>query len=112
VGSSRVVTIYSNPSYTEIYSLALHDALPISLWIATRGDLTFRTAGEVADGIIIATYANAPGIREVLKMIEEGVAKSGRQLGDLRSEEHTSELQSRENLVCRLLLEKQNTQTT
>src|SRR5690606_41816269 len=31
--------------------------------------------------------------------------------GDFRSEEHTSELQSRENLVCRLLLEKKNTQT-
>src|SRR5690606_41016037 len=32
-----------------------------------------------------------------------------RRLGRLRSEEHTSELQSRENLVCRLLLEKKNT---
>src|SRR5436309_12611300 len=39
----------------------------------------------------------------------------GRRLGDARSEEHTSELQSRENLVCRLLLEKKkdvNTRTT
>lgn len=55
-----------------------------TLWIATRGDLTFRTAGEVADAIIIATYANAPGIREVLNIIEQGAAKSGRQLGALR----------------------------
>src|SRR5690606_41279087 len=37
--------------------------------------------------------------------------RQGQVAGDLRSEEHTSELQSRENLVCRLLLEKKKTQS-
>lgn len=57
---------------------------PPTLWIATRGDLTFKTAGEYADAIVIATYGNAPGIREVLKIIEQGATKSGRRLDELR----------------------------
>src|SRR5690606_40205095 len=48
------------------------------------------------------TIAIQPGVKEVLQLCLEGSASD-----DLvRSEEHTSELQSRENLVCRLLLEK------
>src|SRR5690606_40716836 len=61
---------------TEIYTLSLHDALPI-------------LAGDSGFGFPAATRFNEPG-RTVWA----------------RSEEHTSELQSRENLVCRLLLEK------
>src|SRR5439155_6324556 len=60
---------------TEIYTLSLHDALPISLLIAAR---TCSSFGRTAWGCP-AMY---------------------------RSEEHTSELQSRGHLVCRLLLEK------
>src|SRR5690349_24429039 len=61
---------------TEIYTLSLHDALPISL----------------------ATWTNrlSPGY------ISAGFVSARRK----RSEEHTSELQSRRDLVCRLLLEK------
>src|SRR6266536_6641357 len=61
---------------TEIYTLSLHDALPISAAIVT----------VLVVGIGASIYA---GLR-----------------GDPRSEEHTSELQSRVDLVCRLLLEK------
>src|SRR5436305_15084579 len=71
---------------TEIYTLSLHDALPISDDLAglTVGrDHAARIAGDRDDEI-------AP---------ERDAA---------RSEEHTSELQSRPHLVCRLLLEKQN----
>src|SRR5215208_6333331 len=66
---------FNDPATTEIYTLSLHDALPISR--AAR-----RTSA-------IASTALTP--------------RSGR---DERSEEHTSELQSRGHLVCRLLLEK------
>src|SRR5688500_19789579 len=62
---------------TEIYTLSLHDALPISM---------VRCARHCS--------ANAP--------MHAGQAC----IGALRSEEHTSELQSPCNLVCRLLLEK------
>src|SRR5690606_41544675 len=43
--------------------------------------------------------------------VEAHPARDGLRIGEARSEEHTSELQSRENLVCRLLLEKKNRQT-
>src|SRR5438105_7273177 len=73
---------------TEIYTLSLHDALPIYY---LRGALQ---SGGVA--VVIATAEHQRAFEE--RMAEAGV--------DLRSEEHTSELQSRVDLVCRLLLEK------
>src|SRR5690606_41832376 len=80
---------------TAIYILSLHDALPISAFLAV--DRRDQRAG-------------------VLVEIEAGVHRLPRKLRrervqealELRSEEHTSELQSRENLVCRLLLEKKH----
>src|SRR5207302_10632140 len=76
---------------TEIYTLSLHDALPICMAIAPAnfGDFGTRLlVGNFGDGTISAYDIT-----------------SGTFQGQ-RSEEHTSELQSRENLVCRLLLEK------
>src|SRR5689334_23750066 len=70
---------------TEIYTLSLHDALPIR---ATH-------VGAEMD----PSHLFWQGIDPVLAV---------RSLGDLRSEEHTSELQSQFHLVCRLLLEKKN----
>src|SRR5690625_7965238 len=68
------------PSPTDIYTLSLHDALPIS----HRGWCCPMTAStETANQATDHTYLSKP-----------------------RSEEHTSELQSRGHLVCRLLLEK------
>src|SRR2546430_17515419 len=68
---------FNDTATTEIYTLSLHDALPI----LQRGD------GIGLDG----------QLRRVC------------QLDEARSEEHTSELQSQSNLVCRLLLEKKKT---
>src|SRR2546430_7976943 len=74
---------FNDTATTEIYTLSLHDALPISLGNSEgRGDLTVRVAFDVEQH-----YRQAPP----------------------RSEEHTSELQSQSNLVCRLLLEKKKT---
>src|SRR5207247_11198271 len=75
------------PLTTEIYTLSLHDALPISVYdlhLVFPADAS-NTAGYLLRGII--GYSDAPTVLE-------------------RSEEHTSELQSRVDLVCRLLLEK------
>src|SRR5690606_41721311 len=94
---------------TLIYALSLHDALPIFL-------LGFLLGGAVTPPEI--TAIDEDHRTELLAVVRAGVddlvlrhAKPGRR-GELlktglpRSEEHTSELQSRENLVCRLLLEK------
>src|SRR5215471_21502803 len=82
----RLFVLYSfffnDTATTEIYTLSLHDALPIAA--RTRR----RAAGRGGD--------NAPRDRW-----------RGRRARPVpRSEEHTSELQSRRDLVCRLLLEK------
>src|SRR6266511_5906331 len=51
-------------------------------------------------------FRSPPGPGPAAPRIDHGRAKTPEQAIELRSEEHTSELQSRENLVCRLLLEK------
>src|SRR3712207_8998390 len=81
---------------TEIYTLSLHDALPISQYAArswTRSVTSVRTSRPVPGSL--PAYGFASGcccLRRPTKLA--------------RSEEHTSELQSRQYLVCRLLLEK------
>src|SRR2546430_8076460 len=83
--SFPVFFFFNDTATTEIYTLSLHDALPISL-DAKVEDL-FSLPGELP----------APDLpTERVKLLPD----SG------RSEEHTSELQSQSNLVCRLLLEK------
>src|SRR5438874_12308567 len=71
---------FNDTATTEIYTLSLHDALPISAW-PPRQTLPFRPRSSERES--------------------EADSRS-----DDRSEEHTSELQSRRDLVCRLLLEK------
>src|SRR5438445_11831204 len=81
------VCFFNDTATTEIYTLSLHDALPIA-------------------AIIALTFANVLGARvgaavsEVTTLVKVTA----------RSEEHTSELQSRQYLVCRLLLEKKKQQ--
>lgn len=58
---------------------------PIPLWLATRGDLTLRLAGEEADGAIIATYARPEEIRPALELVEEGARRAGRTLQEMRT---------------------------
>src|SRR5690349_22542976 len=82
----------------DIYTLSLHDALPIY----RIGPLAAPHAGVAVRGLVHAR--RGPGV----------LSRTDRRSGDAveahrRSEEHTSELQSRRDLVCRLLLEKKNT---
>lgn len=55
----------------------------IPIYIASRGDYVLRAAGEVADGAMIATYAEPVGIQHGLNMVEEGARRAGRSLDDL-----------------------------
>src|SRR3712207_7210685 len=84
-----VFFFFNDTATTEIYTLSLHDALPI--------------------------YRNAGRAHALVTVCQQGVDRPGHlgpallddlRPGQPRSEEHTSELQSRQYLVCRLLLEK------
>ena len=55
----------------------------IPIIIATRGNLVLQTAGEIADGVMIATYAEPVGIAHALEMVEKGAFRAGRLPGDL-----------------------------
>src|SRR5258706_5286279 len=83
---------FNDTATTEIYTLSLHDALPICL------------VGVVVDGLL------AQDDQAGLLLVHQGLEQLGD--GQGRSEEHTSELQSLTNLVCRLLLEKKKQQQT
>src|SRR3712207_8361598 len=81
---SQFIFFFNDTATTEIYTLSLHDALPIC------------DAG--VDGREQHRHDEDAG-KDVVEVLPRGAR-------DRRSEEHTSELQSRQYLVCRLLLEK------
>src|SRR5690606_40986142 len=91
---------------TEIYTLSLHDALPIYV---LGGVDQLHPVRRLACGPLDLLVALVADQQDVVVLAVEAVDLLV-DLGDerARSEEHTSELQSRENLVCRLLLEKKN----
>src|SRR5258707_9485603 len=82
---SRLFFFFNDTATTEIYTLSLHDALPICTAVVAQGP----------DGVA----ALAAPSRCAARVSDRD-----------RSEEHTSELQSRQYLVCRLLLEKKKLQ--
>src|SRR5690606_41529660 len=98
---------------TDIYTISLHDALPICPSITETDDATLAVHGRTDH-----RHAEGAGGRgedggclpqvwhlgSDLLQVQGEVRRHGR-FRCARSEEHTSELQSRENLVCRLLLE-------
>src|SRR5690606_42042236 len=95
---------FNAPATSEIYTLSLHDALPISGFGAGSG-----AGGGSADLSTGLGFGSGVGGASVSMSASPTFCASGTVSGRCvgrRSEEHTSELQSRENLVCRLLLEK------
>src|SRR3712207_9181991 len=95
---SLVFFFFNDPATTEIYTLSLHDALPIWPQAPSRGfnrQAVRRAPHHAASPVKI-------GIDYTIGVYQ----------GSGRSEEHTSELQSRQYLVCRLLLEKKKKQQT
>src|SRR5207248_9124280 len=98
---------------TEIYPLSLHDALPISRYGARDVKRLLNDIGIVRNRLkIAATIQNAKAFLAVRKEFGSFDAYLWSFVGGKpkRSEEHTSELQSPYDLVCRLLLEKKKTQ--
>src|SRR5438067_9153487 len=93
----------NNTSTTEIYTLSLHDALPILSKVMSNGNGFVKfPINEPAEGKKKSQveeyleFYNGEGVQHIAIAVVK------------RSEEHTSELQSRFDLVCRLLLEKKN----
>src|SRR5258707_8622136 len=93
---------FNDTATTEIYTLSLHDALPIS------------AGAQCAATVLLVFNLDAPAQLQPRPQQGEALGpQSSRRLqhsAGLRSEEHTSELQSRQYLVCRLLLEKKKKQ--
>src|SRR3712207_6919253 len=112
-----VICFFNDTATTEIYTLSLHDALPISYranaldghpwqdWAnaQTDADGEHRMPGAVSRWNAKKDLSWVPLRPELVVEIKYDQLE-GRRLR--RSEEHTSELQSRQYLVCRLLLEK------
>src|SRR3989442_10245606 len=89
---------FNDTATTEIYTLSLHDALPISS----------SSCPPVRPSICPPRFPTRHR-RRSLPPVRSSSAPTPR---TVRSEEHTSELQSRPHLVCRLLLEKKKKNTT
>src|SRR5258708_11297254 len=104
---------FNDTATTEIYTLSLHDALPIYYLVFSAGHFitydgnhcerlhghNYRVAVEVEAPLDGNSYAfDFIALRDRTREITDEL--------DHRSEEHTSELQSPDHLVCRLLLEK------
>src|SRR5699024_11394058 len=98
---------YTGPDPSIIYTLSLHDALPIytqrKICIEPESERSISKKLFKKSSIILPNIGN---IIVIIKAIIIPVAN--KRAIKRRSEEHTSELQSRFDLVCRLLLEKKN----
>src|SRR5439155_19799128 len=101
----------TDPAHSQLSTLSLHDALPIFAYVhmsrlggfrKTRADsvnLGWRNAGFRGYADYMETPEFARGLEALIELARLHIVR-------VRSEEHTSELQSRGHLVCRLLLEK------
>src|SRR5207249_8073855 len=90
---SLLIFFFTVPTTSAIYTLSLHDALPIYILRAPHPDCVARQHA------IDLAQCLRERLRKLAQLLDEAVR-------NIRSEEHTSELQSRFDLVCRLLLEK------
>src|SRR3712207_7325682 len=99
----RFFFFFNDTATTEIYTLSLHDALPIYA----------RPENGATVSYTLTQVVFAPdGTGFQGRLMRDGVLVDGfleARFSGARSEEHTSELQSRQYLVCRLLLEKKKT---
>src|SRR5206468_11929372 len=91
----RSIFFFNATATTEIYTLSLHDALPISFQLF----LAKPSAPDALHGLLVPGFSGTESV-----LLACGILGA-------RSEEHTSELQSRSDLVCRLLLEKKKRRT-
>src|SRR3712207_6989529 len=92
----RICFFFNDTATTEIYTLSLHDALPI--YVRRQRDVLDQHPQHLLRQRLLLARRYALALRARDRLAHRRA----------RSEEHTSELQSRQYLVCRLLLEKKN----
>src|SRR5205807_10634796 len=103
---------FNDTATTDIYTLSLHDALPILMAerVTRRSKVIVSSAVHPQYLEVVHTYVQHAGIELERADFDSGSGQTPSaafdSLDEHRSEEHTSELQSPCNLVCRLLLEK------
>src|SRR3712207_6951539 len=93
---------FNDTATTEIYTLSLHDALPISPPAFASAAASWNST-SARNALLVASASSASSSRCSSPRTNAAGPLCPKAL---RSEEHTSELQSRQYLVCRLLLEK------
>src|SRR3712207_9108994 len=96
--------VYNDPATTEIYTLALHDALPILLRLRRGASFSEESLRQGFELLARGTALEAARLE--IEVTDQTVECRCGRSSPVRSEEHTSELQSRQSLVCRLLLAK------
>src|SRR5204862_3603936 len=103
--SFTLIFFFTDPAPTQIYTLSLHDALPIS---SRYFSITSTTCRRRSAKILRVGRAKSCMRKASSPRRSAGLARGCGRAAPFRprSEEHTSELQSRRDLVCRLLLEK------
>src|SRR5690606_41565248 len=104
---SSLVYVVNDTATPDIYTLSLHDALPICQSIMltnvdVNGKFIEMPTKENRAGDMVEEKSIKLDPVKIIVTDDSGTTT----IDNFRSEEHTSELQSRENLVCRLLLEK------
>src|SRR3712207_6851643 len=95
---------FNDTATTEIYTLSLHDALPISTRAHASGVKPITRSKFAASSPILEFFI---GVKSTMRDSRALASRTPR-----RSEEHTSELQSRQYLVCRFLLEKKKSDSS
>src|SRR3712207_8831062 len=102
-----IFIFFNDTAPTEIYTLSLHDALPISdLPLDDRGRVRCTADLRVHGLPGVFSAGDCAAVPDLSRTSEDPHATTSPSAQHARSEEHTSELQSRQYLVCRLLLEK------
>src|SRR3712207_8878580 len=100
---------FNDTATTEIYTLSLHDALPI--WSGSPAFRACSTSAHVTGVDTVGRTLARSEYTHTVVLCSSFWLQSISTLPVRRSEEHTSELQSRQYLVCRLLLEKKKKYT-
>src|SRR5690606_41874295 len=96
-------SVAHRPVTTPIYTLSLHDALPIYPQAVRHLD----DIDPIKERLVVPVVAECLPLALIGVRQHDAIKRNrAHAFSGVRSEEHTSELQSRENLVCRLLLEK------
>src|SRR3712207_8892506 len=100
---------FNDTATTEISTLSLHDALPISGLPGQRAPerCPFGSPGGPGDVVEASGLIDDADVRRARVAVWTSSAEPDRRVA--RSEEHTSEIQSRQYLLCRLLLEQKKT---